>query len=82
MLQLRSKREALGLTQQALADLIGVDRTAVAHIEAGRSMPSAQVLIRLCRALQLTAEERQELEAQLVPPASPVTAAPVASVVA
>lgn len=79
MLQLRSKRESQGLTQQALAELIGVDRTAIAHIEAGRSMPSAQVLIRLCRALQLTHDERQELEAQLVPvqlpDAEPIAAA-------
>lgn len=40
----RALREAADLTQQELADAIGVDRTAIAHWEAGRRNPDGKRL--------------------------------------
>ncbi|MFK0116929.1 Scr1 family TA system antitoxin-like transcriptional regulator [Streptomyces sp. NPDC090994] len=44
---LRQQREAAGLTQQQLADLALMTRSHIAHIEAGRRMPSLQDAQRL-----------------------------------
>jgi len=38
--QIKAIREALGLTQQQLADSIGADRVTVARWESGRSTPT------------------------------------------
>lgn len=42
--QRRALREAAELTQKELADAIGVDRTAIAHWEAGRRNPDGKRL--------------------------------------
>ncbi len=48
----RSQREQLRLTQAELAELLGVSRSAVAELEAGRiSQPRATVFARLAKAL-------------------------------
>lgn len=47
-------RGDLGLTQRQLAERVGLDFTAIAHIEAGRRMPSAEKLVRLAFFLDLT----------------------------
>jgi transcriptional regulator with XRE-family HTH domain len=48
---LREQREAAGLTQQELADLAFMTRSHIAHIEAGRRVPSKEDARRLDRAL-------------------------------
>ncbi|MET8655488.1 helix-turn-helix domain-containing protein [Streptomyces griseus] len=48
---LKAQREAAGLTQQELADLAFMTRSHIAHIEAGRRMPSGEDAQRLDRAL-------------------------------
>ncbi|KUF19835.1 helix-turn-helix domain-containing protein [Streptomyces silvensis] len=48
---LREQREAAGFTQQRLADEAIMSRTHIAHIEAGRRVPSAEDARRLDRAL-------------------------------
>ncbi|RFU86678.1 XRE family transcriptional regulator [Streptomyces triticagri] len=48
---LRAKREAAGLTQQELADAAIMTRSHIAHIEAGRRVPSRDDARRLDRAL-------------------------------
>ncbi|GGT13639.1 helix-turn-helix domain-containing protein [Streptomyces chromofuscus] len=48
---LREQREAAGLTQQQLADMAFMTRSHIAHIEAGRRMPSREDARRLDRAL-------------------------------
>ncbi|MCZ9343627.1 helix-turn-helix transcriptional regulator, partial [Streptomyces sp. TRM76130] len=48
---LRQQREAAGLTQQQLADLALMTRTHIAHIEAGRRLPSREDARRLDAAL-------------------------------
>ncbi|MGW0879421.1 helix-turn-helix domain-containing protein [Streptomyces sp. NPDC002671] len=48
---LRQQREAAGLTQQELADMAMMTRSHIAHIEAGRRMPSKEDARRLDKAL-------------------------------
>ncbi|MEU6866950.1 helix-turn-helix transcriptional regulator [Streptomyces sp. NPDC046876] len=48
---LKDKRKAAGLTQQALADAAIMTRSHIAHIEAGRRIPSREDARRLDRAL-------------------------------
>lgn len=48
---LKQQREAAGLTQQQLADLALMTRTHIAHIEAGRRLPSREDARRLDAAL-------------------------------
>ncbi|GAA3825366.1 helix-turn-helix transcriptional regulator [Streptomyces coacervatus] len=48
---LRQRREAAGLTQQELADMAFMTRSHIAHIEAGRRMPSREDARRLDMAL-------------------------------
>ena len=54
---LAAKRAAAGLTQQALADRVGVDRPNVANWETGRSLPLAALLPALAEALGCTIDE-------------------------
>lgn len=48
---LKQQREAAGLTQQELADMAFMTRSHIAHIEAGRRVPSKEDARRLDRAL-------------------------------
>lgn len=48
---LKAQREAAGLTQQELADMAFMTRSHIAHIEAGRRVPSKEDARRLDRAL-------------------------------
>jgi molybdate-binding protein/DNA-binding XRE family transcriptional regulator len=72
--RVRAHREELGLSQQALADLVGVSRQAVIAIEAGRQVPSTSLGLRLARALRCAVEElfslssSDGLPARLAPP--------------
>src|SRR5262245_19394827 len=52
----RSKRQAAGLSQQALATRCGVTRQAINAIEAGHYAPSTSVALRLARVLGCTVE--------------------------
>jgi transcriptional regulator with XRE-family HTH domain len=55
---LKTRREALGLTQRALAQKLGVEASHVAFIESGRRKPSLKLVARLADTLGL---DRQEL---------------------
>ncbi|MEV5792686.1 helix-turn-helix transcriptional regulator [Streptomyces sp. NPDC052192] len=46
-------RKRAGLTQKELAEILGVDRTAVAHWEAGRRNPDGKRLESYIEALQV-----------------------------
>ena len=48
---LKAQREARGMTQQELADEAMMTRSHIAHIEAGRRVPSREDARRLDRAL-------------------------------
>ena len=49
--ELRSRRSALGLSQEALAHSAGVNRTYVAKLELARNQPTLGVLLSLAEAL-------------------------------
>ncbi len=44
----RNARLEANLTQQQVADVLGLDRLAVAHYEMGDSMPNARNLQKIC----------------------------------
>lgn len=49
--RIRARRQELGLTQEGLAERVGLQGTAVNHFESGRRSPSLGNLIRLADAL-------------------------------
>src|ERR1700757_5548457 len=55
---LKTRREALGLTQRSLAQKIGVEASHVAFIESGRRKPSLNLVARMADTLRV---DRQEL---------------------
>lgn len=59
--RLAERRKALGLTQEALADLMGVERTTVVRWERGESAPLPVVRPKLARALRISADRLAEL---------------------
>jgi transcriptional regulator with XRE-family HTH domain len=48
---LRAKREKLGISQEELAELAGVDRTYVSILERGLKSPTLETFERICSAL-------------------------------
>lgn len=53
MIDLKIERERSDLTQRKLAELVGVDRSTIANIEAGRIRPSVSLAKRLGDALSV-----------------------------
>ena len=58
---LREARAGRGLTQEALADLVGVTRKTINTVERGRFVPSTILALRLARALGVPVEKLFEL---------------------
>jgi transcriptional regulator with XRE-family HTH domain len=54
---LRTRREALGLTQRVLAEKLGVEASHVAFIESGRRKPSLKLVARIADTLGLDPQE-------------------------
>ena len=73
----RTKRERLGLSQHALAEVVGVSRQAIIAIEASRQVPSTSLALQLARALRCGVEEifslsaSEGLSVRLAPPERP-----------
>jgi putative transcriptional regulator len=55
--RLRVERAKRNLTQQALAELVGVSRKTINTIETGRFVPSTLVALRMARALEVSVED-------------------------
>lgn len=55
--RIRARREALGFTQTALAELIGVHQPAVSAWEHGSTPPKDETKFKIAGALGLTVEE-------------------------
>ena len=53
-LKLKSARAGLDLSQEQLADKVGVTRQTIGMIEAGKFNPSIQLCIDICKALNKT----------------------------
>lgn len=60
---IRTHRERLGLSQQALAEEVGVRRQAIIAIEAGRQTPSTILALQLARALGTSVESLFQVDA-------------------
>jgi transcriptional regulator with XRE-family HTH domain len=56
-LNLRRHRERLGLSQEKLADLCGLDRTEISLLECGLRFPRLDTLVKIARALKLSPAE-------------------------
>ena len=56
-LRLKSARAAKDMSQQALADAVGVSRQTINGIEMGDYNPSINLCIAICRALDKTLDE-------------------------
>lgn len=56
-LQLKAARAAVGLTQQGLADVVGVTRQTIVAIEKGDYNPTVRLCIQICQALGKTLDE-------------------------
>lgn len=55
--RLKEARAQKGLSQQALADLVGVSRNTISSIEVGQFTPTAKLALILCIALEKKFEE-------------------------
>lgn len=55
--QVRKIRKARGLSQEALAEMIGISTTHMSHIETGNTKLSLPVFIALASALEVSADE-------------------------
>ncbi|MBE6816561.1 MAG: helix-turn-helix transcriptional regulator [Ruminococcaceae bacterium] len=55
--RLKEVRTARGLSQQALADTVGVSRNTISSIETGQYSPTAKLALILCIALDVQFEE-------------------------
>lgn len=53
-LKLKSARAALDMSQEQLADKVGVTRQTIGMIEAGKFNPSIQLCISICKVLGKT----------------------------
>ena len=56
-LRLKSARAAKDLSQQALAEMVGVSRNTISSIETGQFNPTAKLALILCIALDVKFEE-------------------------
>ena len=55
--RIREQRLRCGLSQEQVAEAVGVSRQAVAKWENGQAFPTAERLAQLCRVLEVTPEE-------------------------
>nr|WP_275299019.1 helix-turn-helix transcriptional regulator [Clostridium sp. YIM B02500] len=53
-LKMKSARASMDLSQEQLADMVGVTRQTIGMIEAGKFNPSLQLCIAICKALGKT----------------------------
>ncbi|MBU1320442.1 MAG: helix-turn-helix transcriptional regulator [candidate division Zixibacteria bacterium] len=61
---IKQHRARLDLTQQALADIVGVSRQTIISTEKGQYVPSTLLAFRIARALGMSVEELFELEVE------------------
>lgn len=54
---LKSRREAMGITQGELAKMVGVRRETIVHLENGRYNPSLKLAMDIAKILGATVEE-------------------------
>lgn len=57
LVNVRNRRKELGLTQQQLADKIGISQNSISSIETGQYKPTAYTAALLCEALECSFED-------------------------
>jgi transcriptional regulator with XRE-family HTH domain len=62
MHKIESLRKAAGLSQEDLANLVGVTQGAVSQWESGESFPRAKLLIQISKILSCTVDDLLEKE--------------------
>ena len=62
MHKIESLRKAAGLSQEDLANLVGVTQGAVSQWESGKSFPQAKLLIQISKILSCTVDDLLEKE--------------------
>lgn len=67
--QLRYRRTLQGLTQSRLAEDVGLTRSSIANMEAGRQNPPYTSLVDLCKAFGCTIADMLATEVAELPPA-------------
>lgn len=55
--RLKEARQAAGMSQEELAEAVGVSRNTISSIETGQFSPTAKLALVLCIALNVTFEE-------------------------
>ena len=55
--RIRTVRQSRKMTQERLAELVGVGVTHISHIETGNGVPSLQVIVDIINALECSADE-------------------------
>ena len=60
--RIRTRRRALQLTQEALAERVGISASFLGHIERGTRVLSVETLLSLCQALAATPDELLGME--------------------
>ena len=55
--RIKQKRMAKGLTQEKLAELVGIGPSHMSHLESGKTVASMDVFIALCNVLECSADE-------------------------
>lgn len=53
-LRIKNAREAKNLSQEQLAEIIGMSNNYISNIERNRSIPSLETLVKICNALDVT----------------------------
>ena len=59
---LKSVRESRGMTQQELADRIGMRRETILHLENNRYIPSLEMALKIAQVFDLRVEELFQLK--------------------
>ena len=59
---LKSVRESIGMTQQELADRIGIRRETILHLENNRYNPSLEMALKIAQVFDLQVEELFQLK--------------------
>ncbi len=66
--RIRTVRQSRKMTQERLADAVGVGVTHISHIETGNSIPSLQVFVDILNTLHCSADELLCLELEQAQP--------------
>ena len=66
--RIRTVRQSRKMTQERLAEMVGVGVTHISHIETGKSIPSLQTFVDILNALDCSADELLCIEVEKARP--------------